>query len=201
MNFFNITNNIIDINIIVNVSIGVVIGLSSAHLISKGITSFLQKTFPWIVLKLVHKFQPVRLILGATTDLSKPYSTETVELPKHITDEFGKSGFNQRQPVKMYLLIQPEKLRLPFLYSKYSPTVIINWYDITNTICTLRHREIGHNLRRIAEFTLKIERPQQIEVVMNTKEDWEKVRDYEIKIPLIVSNQTTLHKLIINPSK
>lgn len=181
-----ITNIKIDIDIIVNSSIGI---------------ALVSKVFPYLGKRLLHKMQPIKLSVKARTDLSKPLGI-SVQFPDHITQGFGKQNYNQRQPIKFYLVIATDHLRFPGLYTNYHPTVIVNWIDQQEKIyITSGPSFVANKTKRIGEFMLDIQRPQQISLDLGTREDWENIRDYEIYIQIYLDNKPALHKIVLNPTQ
>lgn len=196
MNFTSITNNI-DVNIIFNVSIGVIIGLGVTHSLSNLFSTLIQKAFPYLWKLLLHKIQPVTLSVRARMDLSKKYDT-LISLPDSITQLFGKQD-NIQHAIKLYLEIYTDKLRCSSLYNNYRPTIIVNWIDRQNKI-NIHKNPIGNNVQRIGEFPLDITRPQLIRLQLMPKVNWQEIRNYEVYIQLFFENKEILHKIVLSPT-
>ncbi|MFZ2832207.1 MAG: hypothetical protein WAZ40_03580 [Minisyncoccia bacterium] len=193
MNFFAITNNFFDVQIIINISIGVILGITGANLLSEFISKILSRTLPALWKILISKFIPISLQIGVTTDFNIPYST-IINIPQVRSPQ-------QNSPTNVYILIQHRQGFFSFIRKNKSTDIIVNWVDHLPGIevrSPLRDAQIGDGTWRLFDNKLDPDRPLQIRLHV-TKLTHDEIQNRMVKIVVIAGNRTIEQVITVNP--
>jgi hypothetical protein len=150
MNYISVTSNIFDINIIVNVSIAVVVGLAGANILS---TLFLEVCKPLTISlfrTIAFKISPITFFVSVKTRLNRSGLesdwSNIIKIPSIQNDSHLRCSIS----------IQPAT-KYRFLYKNYNPRMVINFVDPEERLSIQAREKLERQtITRLDEYELGI---------------------------------------------